>query len=105
MDLKDFVVDGRDGQAGLLWPRGEPSPAGGIQGPQEEKREINSGPSGPPGTNSGGVIYTRWGASTCPDVPGTQMVYAGRTGGSHYTHNGGGANHLCMPSDHTPVSQ
>ncbi len=27
------------------------------------------------------------------------MVYAGRTGGSEHRHTGGGANHLCMPSD------
>ncbi len=95
--------DGRDGQAGQLGPRGESGPAGGIQGPQGEKGEIGirglPGPAGPPGTNSGGVIYTRWGASTCPDVPGTQTVYGGRTGGSHFQHNGGGANYLCMPSD------
>ncbi len=75
--------DGRDGQAGQLGPRGEPGPAGGIQGPQGMKGEIGNrgqpGPAGPPGTNSGGVIYTRWGARTCPNVPGTQMVYSGRT--------------------------
>ncbi len=95
--------DGRDGQAGQLGPRGEPGPAGGIQGLQGVKGEIGiqglPGPAGPRGTNSGGVIYTRWGASTCSNVPGTQMVYAGRTGGSEHRHNGGGANHLCMPSD------
>ncbi len=94
---------GRDGQAGQLGSRGEPGPAGEIQGPQGVKGEIGirglPGPAGPPGTNSGGVIYTRWGASTCPDVPGTQMVYAGRTGGSEHRHSGGEANHLCMPSD------
>ncbi len=91
---------GRDGQAGQLGPRGEPGPAGGIQGPPGVKGEIGirglPGPAGPLGTNSGGVIYNRWGASTCPDVPGTQMVYTGRTGGSHFSHTGGGANHLCI---------
>ena len=48
--------------------------------------------------NSGGVSYTRWGSSTCPDVPGTNLVYAGITGSSHHRDsNGGAANHLCMP--------
>ncbi len=90
--------DGRDGQAGQLGPRGEPGLAGEIQGPQGEKGEMRiRGLPGPHRTNSGGVIYTRWVASTCPDAPGTQMVCAGRTGGSEHRHNGGGANHLCLP--------
>ena len=29
------------------------------------------------------VVYTRWGKSTCPSGPGTQLVYAGRAGGSN----------------------
>ena len=47
----------------------------------------------------GGVVYTRWGSNSCPSVPGTLLVYAGRATGTHYTHKGGGANHLCLPSD------
>ena len=27
------------------------------------------------------------------------LVYAGRAGGTHYTHKGGAANYLCMPDD------
>ena len=27
------------------------------------------------------------------------MIYSGRTGGSHLTHSGGGANYVCMPLD------
>ena len=42
-------------------------------------------------------MYTRWGRTTCPDTPGTELVYAGRAGGSYYTHKGGGANYLCLP--------
>ena len=44
--------------------------------------------NGPPGTsrvpgpNSGGVVYTRWGKSTCRD--GANLVYAGVMAGSHY---------------------
>ena len=44
-------------------------------------------------------MYTRWGRTTCPNVTGTQLVYAGRAAGSHYTHAGGGANYLCLPND------
>ena len=50
------------------------------------------------GPRSGGVIYTRWGKSTCPNVAGTQLVYTGRAGGSHYQH-AGAANYLFMPLD------
>ena len=53
----------------------------------------------PPGPSSGGVIYTRWGKSSCPQVEGTELVYSGITGGSYYNKEGGGANYLCMPKD------
>ena len=43
------------------------------------------------------LVYTRWGESTCRS--GVNRVYAGRTGSSHYTHSGGGANYICMPND------
>jgi len=56
-----------------------------------------TGPRGPPGPRSGGVVYTRWGNSSCPDAPGTMLVYEGRAGVSHFTH-AGGANQ-CMPLD------
>ena len=42
-------------------------------------------------------MYTRWGRTTCPDTPGTELVYAGRAGGTHFSHKGGAANNLCMP--------
>ena len=52
---------------------------------------------GPQGPTSGGVVYTRWGRTTCPSTSGTQLLYAGRAAGSHYTNRGGGANYLCLP--------
>ena len=92
--------DGRDGQPGPPGPQG---PAGGIQGPPgvqgERGIQGSRGPAGPPGPRSGGVVYTRWGKSSCPSVPGTRMVYNGRVGGSYFTNSGEGANHLCMPPD------
>ena len=54
-------------------------------------------PAGPPGPQSGGAIYTRWGKSSCPQIAGTELLYSGITGGTDNTAQGGGANHLCMP--------
>jgi len=79
--------DGRDGRDGVPGPRG----------PQGQKGE--QGVAGPPGPRNGGVVYTRWGKSTCPSAAGTVLVYAGRTGGSFHSHTGGGANYLCMPGN------
>ena len=41
------------------------------------------------------MVYTRWGRTTCPG--GTELVYAGRVGGTFYNQIGGAANYLCMP--------
>ena len=79
--------DGRDGRDGATGPQGPR----GLQG--------TTGPQGPPGPRSAGVTYTKWGKTTCPSVPGTELVYKGRAGGSFYNHRGGGANYLCMPED------
>ena len=79
--------DGRDGRDGVPGPRG----------PQGQRGE--QGVAGPPGPRNGGVVYTRWGKISCPNGTGTQLVYAGRAGGSWYGHTGGGANYLCMPND------
>ena len=57
------------------------------------------GDTGLPGASVGGAVYTRWGRTTCPNITGTELVYTGRAAGSHYTHKGGGANHLCLPND------
>lgn len=46
---------------------------------------------------SSGAVYTRWGRTTCPE-PGSQRVYQGYAAGSHFQHNGGGANILCLPN-------
>ena len=65
----------------------------------------NTGPAGPPGLTgppgptAGGVVYTRWGRTTCPTTSGTQLVYAGRAAGSFYNQRGGGADYLCLPDD------
>ena len=79
--------DGRDGRDGVPGPRG----------PQGQRGD--QGVAGPPGPRNGGVVYTKWGKSSCPNVSGTTLVYAGRVGGTWYAQKGGAANHLCMPDD------
>ena len=48
---------------------------------------------------AGGAIYTRWGRTTCTDMEGTGLVYAGRAGATDHTSAGGASNYLCMPDD------
>jgi hypothetical protein len=40
------------------------------------------------------VVFTRWGSQKCPE--GTKYLYDGFIASSSYTHNGGGANYICM---------
>ena len=46
-------------------------------------------------------MYIRWGSSDCPEGKGTELIYRGFAGGSHYTHTGGTANYICLPEDPT----
>ncbi len=102
------VLRGRDGRDGLSVV-GPP----GRDGKEGEKGETGEpgiqGSPGPPGPTSGGVVYTRWGRTTCPDT-GAELLYKGITAGSHYNHQGGGVNYLCLPevpeySDYDPGSE
>ena len=68
---------GAQGDPGVRGSRGEP----GLQGPPA------------------GGADTRWGQTTCPTDQGTQLLYAGRAGGTHWDHKGGAANRLCLPND------
>ena len=93
--------DGMPGSSGPQGPQGERGDPGGPQGPRGLTGQTGpSGPTGdtgPPGPKSGGVTYIRWGKSSCPDVAGTELLYAGRAAGSFWDKNGGGSNYLCMP--------
>ena len=79
---------GPQGVAGEKGDHGDTGPTG----PQGER-----GPQGP--LAIGGAVYVRWGRTVCPSDQGTELVYSGRAGGSRYGHQGGGANHLCLPDD------
>ena len=78
---------GRDGLPGRDGTHGE-------QGLRGEK-----GMKGDAGPRAAGVTYTRWGRTTCPEVPGTELVYAGRAAGTSHNHQGGAADYICLPSD------
>ncbi|CAI8046154.1 Short-chain collagen C4 (Fragment), partial [Geodia barretti] len=80
--------DGRDGRDGEPGPKGSPGATG-------EKGD--TGPQGPPGPSSGGVRYIRWGRTTCPNTPGTELVYSGRAAGTFYYVQGGTSDNLCLP--------
>jgi len=47
-----------------------------------------------------GVVYTRWGHTTCPGN-GDEHVYTGVMGGDFYNTKGGAARYICLPR--TPV--
>ena len=80
--------DGRDGRDGEPGPKGSPGGTG-------EKGD--TGPQGPQGPSSGGVTYIRWGRTTCPNTPGTELVYSGRAAGTFYNVQGGTSDYLCLP--------
>ena len=84
------------GQQDIQDQTGGQGPEGfaGIKG-QKRERGVN-GLRGPPGPTTGGVVYTKWGRTTCPNTTGTQLLYAGRAAGSHYTQRRGGAKYLCL---------
>ena len=73
------LLRGRDGRDGMPGPSGK-------DGKYGEKGEMGyvgpPGPPGPKGTSTGGLVYTRWGRTTCLSTHGTQLVYAGIAGGA-----------------------
>ena len=83
-------LPGRDGLTGLPGRDGERGTTG-THGPQ--------GPQGSPGlipSISMGATYVQWGKKTCPNTPGTALVYTGWAAGSHWNDRGGGTNRLCV---------
>ncbi len=95
--------DGRDGRDGAVGPPGPPGGPSGPPGPPGQTgapgRDGIQGPSGPAGQNGvGASAYTVWGKSTCPDTNGTQLVYTGLVGKSHYSSSGGGIDYQCLSS-------
>ena len=101
---------GLKGNSGIAGPQGPPGISGlqglpGATGQSGAQGPIGlpglEGPPGPPNEqcNCCGQIYIRWGRTTCPANQSTELVYAGRAGGSKYNSGGGATNYLCMPND------
>ena len=91
------VIRGRDGRDGLT---GAPGATGkdGRDGDKGMKGDVGpTGPPGPQGPPAGGTVYIRWGRTTCPNIPGTELVYQGIAAGSHYDQKGGGSHYICLP--------
>ena len=84
---------GDKGDIGVLGAKGQE----GNNGPKGDQGDV--GPRGAPGPVTSGAVYTRWGRTTCPANISTQLVYAGRAGGSHFATLGGASNYLCLPND------
>ena len=61
------------------------------------------GQQGPPGPRNGGVVFTRWGRTTCPTTNDTESLYKGKAAGSSYDQTGGGANFICLPEDQSYI--
>ena len=100
------ILRGRDGRDGLAGPAGRDGKDGeqgetGERGEKGEKGENGgSGLQGQKGEAArSGVVYTRWGRTTCPSGQGTDLVYSGRAGGTEYRIRGGASNYLCMPDN------
>ena len=90
----DTGAPGVDGSNGTKGEKGDTGPQG-LPG--------DTGLPGPPGLDGngigGGVTYVRWGRTICPNTTGTELVYAGRVGGSRYSHSGGGGNYQCVTEE------
>ncbi|XP_022110561.1 short-chain collagen C4-like isoform X2 [Acanthaster planci] len=95
---------GERGIAGVAGPRGPPGKAGprGLPGEQSiadcPHRRESCGPQNYANKTSGST-YVRWGRNTCPDQPGTKLVYSGYAAGAHHMHTGGSVDFLCLPHD------
>ena len=83
--------DGRDGMPGCPGPAGPP----GRDGSNGKKGD--RGEPGSAGPRNGGVVFTRWGRTTCPTTNDTEILYKGKAAGSSHNEYGGGANFICLP--------
>ena len=67
----------------MVGPRGPVGEKGALGDPVVQGDRGQQGVQGPP---AGGAVYTHWGRTTCPTGQGTQLLDAGRAGGTHYQH-------------------
>ena len=91
------ILQGRDGIQSPPGPPGTPGRNGtnGKDANKGDKKE--PGPQGPPGPRNRGVVFTRWGHTTCPITNDTGFLYKGKAAGSSWDKTGGGASYICLP--------
>ena len=81
------ILQRRDGCDGI---QGPPGPAGtpkkdGINGKNGIKGDKGEpGPREPPGPRNRGVVFTRWGYTTCPITNDTEFLYKGKAAGNSW---------------------
>ena len=88
------ILQGRDGRDGI---QGPPGPAGMSGRDGTNGKDGSKGDKGEPGPRNGGVVFTRWGRTTCPTTNDTELLYKGKAAGSSWDQTGGGANYICLP--------
>ena len=85
--------DSNDGLPGCPGPAGPP----GRECPNGKKGD--RGELGPFGARNGGMVFTRWGCTTCPTTNDTEILCKGKAAGSDHLEHGGGANYICLPDE------
>ena len=94
---------GPQGVPGLVGPKGSVGSIGLPGTPGIKGQNGNTGSKGVKGARgnssalSSGVVYTRWGKTSCRS--GANLVYRGTIGTTYAGHGGGGSNYLCMPDE------
>ena len=81
----------------IIGMKGDLGPKGSTGSPGAKGERGMTGPAGRNATLAGGITYNRWGSAHCPT--GAVLLYSGRMGSTYYSHQGGGANYLCMPDN------
>ena len=90
------ILQGRDGRDGIPGP---PGPVGPPRRDGSNGKKGDRGEPGPSGPRNGGVVFTRWGRTTCPTTNDTEKLYQGKAAGSDHMEHGGGANYICLTDE------
>jgi len=97
--------EGPQGPEGGDGPTGPPGPPGDVGEPGDPGQtgppgaDGTQGDMGSPAPSTPGVVFTRWGHSTCPATASTVELYSGRMAAPMFNNAGGGAEYLCLRDD------
>ena len=101
-------VVGLPGAPGAIGPPGVCKPVAGYPGvpgtpgPRGDPGIVVYGPKRPVRASlfprdEGGIVFARWGSTSCPDTDGTEDIYSGRAAGSPHNQRGGTSQFFCLP--------